>query len=221
MTDFTLAGRLPISLARRFNPHDPYNNIGGTTASFGLGWINDYDMSLLPFAGPQKRLSMPDRPRVNFIDDGSGNYINKDDSRFRGAKMVQAAATIWEVRFADGDVWRFRPDPGVTGVLRGGPPYFLAEMQNGNGDILFFTRTSNGRLVAIGTQERKLNFTLNVDGFVDTMTDPLGRQVKYVYNAQKRIESVTYPDGLAERYSYVDDSEFVIPAICKVGGGDP
>ena len=67
-------GLAPIDTGMHYNPVDAFNGRAGTFGSVGLGWTLDYDVVLLPFTGPQKRLVMPGGQFINFIDDSSGTY---------------------------------------------------------------------------------------------------------------------------------------------------
>jgi RHS repeat-associated protein len=69
---------------------------------------------------------------------------------------------------------------------------------------LFATNNSydtNGRLVGInqgsGNEARTLTFGYNSQGYLDTLTDPLGRQVRYTYDLAGRMTQQILPDGRA------------------------
>ena len=84
----------------------------------------------------------------DFIDDGSGTYRNSGSRMFDGAVMRAYPAGgpgDWEVVIKNGRTWRFKPFPGITGVIRGGPPLFMTEMVDPAGATLSITRRSDGR----------------------------------------------------------------------------
>lgn len=209
-------GLTPIDAGMSYNPVDAFNNIGGTSGSIGFGWTLDYDIAFLPFAGPQKRLILPGNNRVNFIDSGAGIYRVENDPRFDGAtiRATNAAANLWELKFKDGRIWRFRPYPGVTTNIRGGPPTFVNEIVDAQGNSLSVNRQTEGKVVSIGTADRNVSFTYGANGFASEMRDTAGRVMRFAYNAKNRLSSVTDPDGKVTSYTYVDDSEFVAPAVC-------
>ena len=103
-------------------------------ASLGFGWTLDYDIAFLPFDGPQKRLVLPGNNRVNFVDDGAGNYKPFDDPRFDGAviRATNLAANEWELTFRDGRVGASSRSPRFQ---RGGPPTFVTEMVDPHGNV--------------------------------------------------------------------------------------
>lgn len=63
-----------------------------------------------------------------------------------------------------------------------------------------------GRLDALsqgtGVDERKLQIAYRSDGYVDFVTDPIGRQVKFTYDGAGRVKTQTLPDGRIVNYSY-------------------
>ena len=210
-------GLTPIDTGMSYNPVDAFDRIGGTAASLGFGWVLDYDIAFLPFAGPQKRLVLPGNKRVNFVDDGLGNYRPFDDPRFDGAvfRATGIGANEWELSLREGSKWRFKPF--TTDNVRGGPPTFLTEMVDPQGNVLEVQRQPNGRITAIGTGERGVSFTYGLNGFVSRIRDSAGRVMQYAYNADDRLSAVTDPDGRVTRYTYVGDDEFAVPPVCGTG----
>jgi hypothetical protein len=87
---------------------------------------------------------------------------------FDGALMrpyPAGGAGDWEVVMKNGRTWRFKPFPGITGVIRGGPPLFMTEMVDPAGPTLSITRRSDGRMLAAGTPQRAVTATLGANGF--------------------------------------------------------
>jgi RHS repeat-associated protein len=211
-------GLTPISTGMTYNPVDAFNNIGGTVGSIGFGWVLDYDIAFLPFDGAQKRLVLPGNNRVNFTNDGSGNYKPFDDPRFDGAVITATnlATNEWQLKFKDGRLWRFKPFAGIPTFIRGGPPTFVTEMVDAQGNVLTITRQSNGRISSVGSVDRNVSMSYGSNGFVSEMRDSAERAVSFTYTASNRIATVTDPDGRATRYTYVGDSEFSIPVACGV-----
>ena len=203
-------GLTPIETGMSYNPVDAFNNVAGTATSIGFGWTLDHDIAFLPFDGPQKRLVLPGNNRVDFTDVGGGLYKVVDDPRFDGATMRAAnlAANIWELKFKDGRLWRFRPYPGILSFIRGGPPTFVNEMVDARGNVLTVNRQSEGKIVSIGSNERNVSFVYGANGFASEMRDTASRVTRFAYTAGNRLSSVTDPDGRVTGYTYVDDNEF-------------
>ncbi len=213
----SLSGLTPIKLSMAYNPVDAFNNRAGTVASLGFGWVSSYDVAFLPFTGPQKRLVMPGSVFVNFVDDGSGTYRSFDDPRYDGAEIraTNSAASEWELKYKDGRVWRFKPFAGIPGVIRGGPPTFVTEMVDHAGNVLSISRQSNGRIVAVGNQNRNVSMTYGTNGFVSQLRDTANRTVQFTYTPTNRIKTVTDPDGKVASFTYVDDTEIVPDSACS------
>lgn len=65
---------------------------------------------------------------------------------------------------------------------------------------------THGRLASIsqgtGVDARTVTFTYRPDGYLDAVTDPLGREVSFEYDAVGRVTSQTLPDGRVVGYTY-------------------
>jgi RHS repeat-associated protein len=218
MSLMSLSGLTPIDVSMRYHPVDAYNNRAGTVGSAGFGWVLSYDVGFLPFTGPQKRIVMPGSRFVNFVDNGAGNFKPFDDPTFDGAviRATNATANEWELKFKDGRIWRFRPFPGISGAIRGGPPTFVTEMIDTSGNVLSIARQSNGRIANISMAgDRGVSMTYGANGFVSEMRDAADRTARFTYTATNRIETVTDPDGKVTRFTYVDDNEIAPAAVCQ------
>lgn len=212
-------GRAPIDTGLRYTPVDAFNNTAGTLGSFGYGWTSDYDIAFLPFAGVQKRLVMPGGQFVNFVDDGTGVYRPFDNPGFEGAAATHLGGDRWEVRLKGGERWQFDPFPGIAGLIRGGPPLFVTHITDPNGNAATVARQGNGRITAIGAQERHVDFEYGSHGFVSRMRDHSGRTTTFDYvelkpaprpiivtkmpDTQHRIARITDAEGRATEYTYV------------------
>lgn len=68
------------------------------------------------------------------------------------------------------------------------------------------TYDENGRLAIItqgtGADEREISFSYNPQGYLQTMTDSLGRILSYEYDASGRVVKETLPDNRSVNYTY-------------------
>ena len=196
-------GLTPIDTGMKYNPVDAFNNKAGTLASFGYGWTFDYDVSFLPFDGPQKRLVMPGGQLINMVDDGTGKYRPADDPRMAGM-YAQNAGGKWEVVLKGGTKWQFEPFAGIPGVIRGGPPLFLTKVTDGNGNVTNVARQSNGRVQSVaGVEGRGMSMTYGSNGFVSRITDHTGRRQDYEYESGlARVNKITDAANRVTQYTY-------------------
>lgn len=196
-------GQTPIETGMNYNPVDAFNNVAGTVTSLGFGWTFDYDISFLPFAGPQKRLVMPGGQFVNMVDDGTGKFRTVDDPRFSGAYAQALNGSQWEVVLKDGTKWQFEPFSGIPGIIRGGPPLFITKITDRNGAVIAISRQSDGRIQTInGLAGRGVALSYGSNGFASSITDHTGRIQSYEYNAENRISKVTDAAGRVMEYTY-------------------
>ncbi|MBL8480670.1 MAG: RHS repeat protein, partial [Rhodocyclaceae bacterium] len=209
-------GRVPLEPGWRYNPVDAFNNRAGTLTSFGYGWTFSYDIALLPFSGVQKRLILPGGILVNFVDDGSGTYRPENGRRLSGATLraSNAAANEWQLTQPDGTRWQFAPFPGISGVIRGGPPTFLTRIDYPDGGALGITRAGNGRIQSFGSGERVISFSYGANGFVNALIDPAGRNMSFTYSAAGHVETMTDAEGGVTRYTYQADAELGADPAC-------
>ena len=81
------------------------------------------------------------------------------------------------------------------------------------------TYDARGRLVTLtagsGIDARTLTFSYNSDGYVQTITDPLGRAESFAYDAAGRVTTETLADGRLSRYAY--DANGNLTAITPPG----
>ena len=61
---------------------------------------------------------------------------------------------------------------------------------------------SRGRLTSITTNTRRSAFTYNVEGFLESVTDPEGHTTSYEYNPVGRMTGINRPDGNFIDFSY-------------------
>ncbi|MGH8849532.1 MAG: Ig-like domain-containing protein, partial [Casimicrobiaceae bacterium] len=69
-----------------------------------------------------------------------------------------------------------------------------------------FTYDSRGRIATMtqgtGLDVRTATFTYDSDGFVQSVTDPVGRTARFAYDAAGRLTGKTFPDGRAVSFGY-------------------
>lgn len=58
-----------------------------------------------------------------------------------------------------------------------------------------------------------MSFSYGASGYVETVTDPLGRTLGFTYNAD-RLETYTDAEGGVTRFTYVGDSEYPADPLC-------
>lgn len=208
-------GYVPFNISRSYNPVDAFNNIGGTEASIGYGWTNDYDTVFLP--GPTKRLILPGNVQRVFTEAGGGNWTNLNDPSLIGA-VARDVSGNWQISLKGGAIWKFQPFAGAPGNVKG-QPQFLVEIQEPNGRKTTISRSSRGQLLSVGTAERRITAAYGPSTFIETLTDPEGRTERYTYTSSKRLETATDPDGRVTRYAYVRDQDLPQDAVCASAFG--
>lgn len=131
--------------------------------------------------------------------------------RIADATYANSVVTAW-VQRPNGNLYSFNrvsdsewvPEADVAlklkPVLSGGQVSgWNLQLENGN----FEYYDGDGRLIGIESPESGLLVLNYVDGLLDTISDRLGRSIKFAYDTTKRIKEILGPDG--GRYGYVYD----------------
>jgi hypothetical protein len=136
-------GLTPLEVGMGYHPVETFGGTAGVQESFGGGWVLDYDVAFFAFQGTRKVLILPPNERVNFVDDGSGNYRATDDARFDGAtiRLKDAGAEQWELVYKDREKWRFMPFGNLGGV--GGRAALLTEIEDPFGNLIQITHPAH------------------------------------------------------------------------------
>ena len=82
----------------------------------------------------------------------------------------------------------------------------------------FFGYDPRGRLTSIDTDQRSTGFTYNAQGFLETVSNPLGRLTSYTYDAVGRVTEIDRPDGSTVGFSYDDNGNMTVltnPAVSE------
>ncbi|WP_447975230.1 RHS repeat-associated core domain-containing protein [Nitrospira sp. Kam-Ns4a] len=200
-TDLVLPGRLPLVLARTFNPLDAYGGVGGLTLSLGFGWVLSVDVTLVALNPAQTayRLVLPANSRVDLAKQPDGTYVNHTHPFLRGAVLSALPGGDHQLRFKDGTVWRFRP---LFTFPAGGTVEFLIAQTDRNGNQLTIERSAGGTISRIvDAAGRALTVTTSA-GRITQVQDPLGRTIQYTYGSNGRLATVTDPEQGTTTYTY-------------------
>jgi RHS repeat-associated protein len=219
--DMVIDGVMPITIGRSYFPWNAFVRSAALSSSLGHGWIFSYDWIVYvdPATG-EVRLVVPGNPRgVTFTPTEAGIYEAPNDLRFGGAKLI--AGDGWQLRYKDGRVWRFRQIGFVS---------WLTEQRDANGNVLRIERNDSGRPTTITAPGKTVSigvaggFTVAtgvppVGELIQVVRDATGREVRYDYNADGRLSTVTGPDGGATSYSYIKPPEPKTVYTGTVGSG--
>ena len=195
-TDMVLPGRLPVVVTRTYRSN--FNNLG----PFGLGTSASFDIALAApdnFQNQSVVLISPGNKQDSFSVQANGTYVNTSSPALRGAVISTAGSDsqqVYTLTFKDGSSWQFNSSGR------------LIRQADRHNNAIDYGRDNFGRVASI--QEpggRSLSITyagLPGQGLpnIRSITDPIGRQVLYSYDASGRLETVTDPAGGVTRYTY-------------------
>ena len=187
--------------------------------ALGQGWVLDHDIVLADatVVPDSIRLLLPPNSRINFAKQPDGRFTAEGDPRFRGAVLTlnTVGERSWDLTFKDGARWHFgQCDPtGVTAC-------FLLQTYDPAGNVTQITRRTDHKITSISAGDssapgtRGYTLAYGASGYVETITDPLGRRLAFTYNADKRLDTYTDAEGGITRFTYVNDSEFPAEPLC-------
>lgn len=208
--DYVGAGSFPLRMERT------YNSLAPSLTEWGYGWTGYYDRSIINY----QTVSGPLVAAVGYV---ATVYINRPDGK-------QYLFT----QYAAGGAWS--SDPDVTGklVLLGldattNPIGWTYTNENDEVE----TYNASGALTSItnraGASQTMTYVTAGISSYVNTVTDPVGRQLAFIYapstfnpnisvltqmtdpnggvylysyTSTGSLSSVTYPDGQTRSYLY-------------------
>jgi RHS repeat-associated protein len=187
-TDMVLSAILPIAITRTYRTQ--LTNAG----PFGIGTSWPYDIFLEPppNSSPDTLiLFTPGNRQDLFSRQANGSFVNTSSPALRGV-VVTVAAGIRSLRFKDGSLWRF----DSAGKL--------ISQADRRGNTVTLTRDPQGRVTQIREPAGRA-LTISYTGSnlrIDIIRDPIGREMRYGYDASGRLSSVTVPAGGITRYVY-------------------
>jgi RHS repeat-associated protein len=195
-TDMVLPGRLPIVVTRTYRSN---LDIPGP---FGIGTSVSFDFALVSpdsFSSQAIVLISPGNRQDNFSLQPNGTYINTTSPSLRGVVVTTSgldSERLYTLRFREGFIWQFNSSGQ------------LISQYDRNNNTITYIRDNFGRVINIfepGGRSLSISY-VGTPGQglrnIRSISDPIGRQVIYSYDASARLESVTDAAGGVTRYAY-------------------
>jgi RHS repeat-associated protein len=184
--DLSVPGRgIPLDLTRTYNSMS-----AATDGPFGFGWSFSYDMSLSFPDATHVVVNQENGSQVTFTEQSGGTYTAPPRVT---ATLVHNEDGSWTFVRRHRDTFSFNGSGKLTQEkdLNG---YVTALAYNGSGQITTVTDPAG----------RKLTFAYT-GNHISSVTDPLGRVVKYAYDEAGDLTDVTDANGGNTHFTY--DSE--------------
>ncbi|MBP9854381.1 MAG: DUF1080 domain-containing protein [Candidatus Omnitrophica bacterium] len=157
---------------------------------FGWGWSHSYSMRIKEYSD-HVTLIHDNNSRQVFTSTGNGAYTSVPFTTYTALTKDAAGFTL---RFKHGDIRRF----DLSGKL------LYTEDRSGNRTTLGYTLIGGKqRLTSIASDgTRALTLQYGPNNQVSSVTDPLGHQTKYIYNAQNHLIRVEDREEHSRQYTY-------------------
>ena len=212
-TDLVLRSTLGNTVFSRFyqsNGYAPTITIRG--GPFGVGTSHSFNYMLdtsqflrtlssnvtVPTAGPIAFVT-PDGNHVPFTAQKDGTLICNSNPGYQGSQITASNSySTYTLRLQDGTVYRF--DVSSLGYFAA----FLTSITDPNGNVTTLTRDSADPFLMTQIKDpagRTLRFTYDGNDQIQSMTDSTGRSVGYQYDGNN-LTQVTDAAGRVTKYTY-------------------
>lgn len=177
---------IALSLTRSWT-HDSYST--PTPGPFGLGWKHGFQIQLQEFTDGSVAFIAPGGVNRVFTANSGGSYTASPGDH--GVLTLDPSGSF-QLRERNGFLYRFLPNLQLNFV------------QDRNGNSISCGYDSLGRLVSLQhSSGAAFQLQYNGLGYISLLTDQIGRQTQYVYDASgTHLAAVTLPDGTVTSYSY-------------------
>jgi RHS repeat-associated protein len=194
VTDLRIRGaRGSIEASRTYGT---FRNFAGP---YGNGTSHNYDYRIntaSPNTAAQIVVIPPEGTPLPFARQPDNSLTNTNIVSMRGATMRTAAGSA-TVRWKDGTAFTFDACDLQS--------CYLTKIEDPNGNQILLVRDANvrSRLNSVSDPVgRQIMYAYDTQGRVNSVTDHSGRTVRYTYNAASMLETVTDPIGGVTRYEY-------------------
>ncbi|MDD5410815.1 MAG: DUF6531 domain-containing protein [Methylobacter sp.] len=183
---------------------DRYYNVSttGNIGTLGSGWVHAYMRSITMSSGTSLTVRRQDGKAYNF-NQSAGVWIPDADipDRLEELKNSSNVRTGWHYTTADNAVETYNAAGKLISIAD----------RTGLTQTLTYSDASTPATIAptinlltrvTDSLGRQLNFTYDANSRISTLTDPAGGLYLYAYDANNNLASVTYPDGTSKTYHY-------------------
>ena len=205
-TDLSLPDVMPLALTRTYNSMD---NSPANVRPFGIGMTHNF--GLFQWSGNdfvEGDLILPDGGRIHFtrISDPNGSW----QSTVMENQSAPTAFYKSKLRF-DGNAWEYKLNDGTVYIIGHSASLQRIRDRHGNETRLTWSQTNifgagTGNLLRVTSPNgRWIAFTYDTHSPVNRITDitdNIGRNVHYTYDASGHLSTVTDPEGNVTTYTW-------------------
>lgn len=191
--DITLPGKGPgISVERRWTSSDPASGL------LGRKWTFNFGRNLIPVAGNDGNeylvVRRPSGQEVKMVRSG-GEYLFTGDNQY--SFSVSVSGEGWRlVEKKDQTVYNYDSEGRLQTVID----------RNGLAATLSYNESSGCISRVTNAGGNYIDFTLNPNGKIATLSDNLGRSIQYEYDDNGNLVTVSFSDGSELSYTYNDQN---------------
>lgn len=183
---------------------------------FGDKWVLRYASYLVVDPSGSVKLIRGGGRGENFVPDGSGGYTPDARNATKTLRKITGFGYRFELEEADGSKWLYDVPPAMGGVSASS---LLLSITDKYGTALTITHNSQGAITAVShpaavttlSPSGTWTFVYDINGKVESIDDPFGRQATFAYDGNGRLTGQTDMGGLAYGYSYTTAAQVKEP----------
>ncbi len=171
-----------------------YNSLLLNKDYLGNGWSHDYEAYLSILSSNSIKIHWNANYSNLFNGTGNGQFTSSDLPT-KHDKLIKNTDGTYTLTRKDHSVYQFNTSGKLT------------QLQNGYGQVLNMIYDTSGHLIRIfePVSNQALTLHYNGAGLIDTVTDNLGRQVSFTYDASNNLTVITDANGNKTTYAYQYD----------------
>ncbi len=177
--DLSVAAKYPLEFTRHYNAQDK------NKSELGYGWRHSFSYDLAE-RNYWTSIQLPDGEKITFNLLPDGTFHSPSGSEYRLVKQ--------------GGLYTLADETGWQYVFNGQKKLSHISYQ---GQTIYTLRYSSDVLIAVEGQGTSLTLTYDA-GKLAQVSDPSGRSVRYSYDAQDNLITMTNPDSASMTFGYDD-----------------
>jgi RHS repeat-associated protein len=204
-TDLSVGGRGPaLGITRTYNSRLAASTTEFSGHPFGVGWSFPYGAHLTGGEVCEEHVCTGRRTLTVVQGNGSSVQFVRESGGVWVAVSPLAQATLTE----EGEDYVYTlPDQTVQRFSKSHSRLESETDRNGNTLTMQYAAEYGARLASVtGPGSRKLTFTYNELGFIESVEDPMGHTARYTYE-EENLVSVTEPGEGSPRWQFKYNSE--------------
>ena len=219
-TSFALNGTVPLAFAHTYNSYnttlpDEFFGLKNDEVyqPMGIGWSHNYHTFITVVGSGSDR-------RVIVYWGGGGIDVYKSNG---SSGFIPESIGVYDELSASGNDYVIKSPQQYTytfGFGNGSGPavLYLKSVTDRNGNTLTINYNSDNQISNVSDGNRKLDFVYNSNQLLESVKDPLGREISFTYQynslaGRYQLSRFTDAEGNVTKYYYSDESKVTMSRL--------